>query len=277
MNRLRHDLPLVVFTWLAIAGGGTIAVSFLGEIAGRRGGASAVLIGSALVAAAVVASLGHLGRPLRAPLAASGLGRSPVSNEVLLAVLTVSSAALAASGWGGESTAVLARLAALLLAPALLASIGAVYRAGGQLAWTGASACSPLAAGLLVGAFATNALAPDGQGAALWALTGLTAVDAAVVALRWRSFSQSVRRVPAPEQMRISHAAWMAARVALLDIAPLASAALGAPVLAACLAAAGLLADRAGFYLTALQHTTEAEIGRVERLLEGARSGGSSR
>jgi hypothetical protein len=44
---------------------------------------------------------------------------------------------------------------------------------------------------------------------------------------------------------------------------------LGAPGLAVGLAAAGVLADRAAFYALASVRTTESEVRRVERILEG--------
>jgi DMSO reductase anchor subunit len=268
MNRLRHDIPLVAFTSLGIAGSGTIAISVLAALAGLSGGERAVCVGAGLLAAAIVVSLAHLGRPGRATLAGRGIGPSPLSNEVALALSTLACGSLAALEWGGPVLVVLWRVGALACAAALLVSIGLVYRIAGQLTWGHEAVWSPLSSGLLIGTILTGALGTADAGLLTSTVVGCAVVDAALVALRWGSYGRLRRDMDVAASGLDRTAAWMAWRVALLDLWPLVLFDGGSIAAAALVSAAGLVVDRVGFYTTSRQHTTEAEIERIERLLD---------
>lgn len=79
-----HETPLVSFSALATAGAGVGMAHLLSALVegdwSLTPGESYLLVGLLLLG--LVVSTGHLGRPLRAPLAGAGLGRSPLSNEV---------------------------------------------------------------------------------------------------------------------------------------------------------------------------------------------------
>lgn len=85
-----HELPLVIFTVLAQSAAGIAIIATLGLFAGKLDEKTyhrALMVALASIAVGGVASLFHLGQPVRAINALSGIGRSPMSNEVFTTIL----------------------------------------------------------------------------------------------------------------------------------------------------------------------------------------------
>jgi len=276
MRRHHHDQPLVEFTSLAIGGAGLAGVA-AAAVPDVTMAWPFVATGAGLLAAGVLRSLGHLGRRTRAPQAWRGMGRSPLTHEILLAMLLLGSCglmlALAATG---RPTGLL-RAPTAVLAAAFLVSIGFVYRLPGQPAWRGAAAWTPLTAGLAFGAIAITsfaatslrlpmALPPVPRTIAL----GAVALDTLTFLLRCvalRRIRLAAARIDPPDWFAHPIAA-LATRVVLLDVVPAASIMLGPAPLFVFVAALGLWVDRSSFYALTAPHSTEAEIARVELLIE---------
>ena len=262
-----HEWPLVVFSTLAIMGAGLLSTPlFAWAIAGTPAlAAGAMPWGVVLLGAGLIVSVGHLGRPLRAPLAPLGLGRSRLSAEIVAA-----GAALVVGGVAAAMPYVspVLDLVAATAAVAFLVALGAVYSLPGQETWRGAVAWMPLTTGLgfgavsltghwgeslvAVGAFAAVALAVD---------TGLLILRRLALVFPAAPLHP---RYPAVFDRRQG---LLAARLALVDILPGVCVFAGLPKGAAGLLALGILVDRLSFYGFACQHTTESEVSRVESLL----------
>jgi DMSO reductase anchor subunit len=254
---------LVVFTSLAIAGAGLVSASAYFELRYGLAGALAMASGAGLLAAGLAVSLGHLGRKSRARLALRGAGRSALSNEALLGGLALAAAALAAGlGWLGTPPPGATGTAGAINA-AFLLSIGLVYRIGGQRAWQGFSAITPLTAGLAFGAIAVHAIAAPGPVSV--ASLVLIAIDAVVFIGRWRDTAGiPISRAMRENTWHVRRTPLLAARFVLFDVLPF-SLIMASQARLACVAAAvGLFVDRFGFYALALQDTTEREIDAVE-------------
>jgi len=258
--------PLVAFTSLAIAGAGLVAAATGFELIYHHVWFPAVITGTLLLGAGLGLSIAHLGRKERAPLAVRGAGRSPLSNEVGMAVLALAGdVAVSALGLNGQHVLAVTVVSGVLNAVFLL-SVGLVYHLPGQRAWRGFSVLTPLTGGLAFGAVVIQALSVSGgvfAGAFL-----LVAVDALVFTQRWRELAGI--RVPdalVPGSSWLSRDRLLGARVFLLDVVPFFLLVWPSP-LAAAFAAAGLVADRMGFYALALQHTTELEVASVEALFD---------
>jgi DMSO reductase anchor subunit len=223
--------------------------------------------GVLLQAAGLAISLAHLGQARRAALAMRGAGRSALSNEVILAPLALACGTLvAANGVWGRPMPALTVIAGVVNALFLL-SIGLVYRVRGQRTWRGSSAFTPLTTGCAFGAIAIQSVS-IGDGGGLNVVVLFVLLDSALFVQRWRDVAAV--RIPAASLSGF----WMShrhqllgARFALLDVLPLALLLAWPTPLAAVVAAAGLLMDRAGFYALAFQHTTEHEVAAVEDLM----------
>lgn len=268
--------PLVVFTSLAIAGAGIVTVdNVLRDTARAAVSTPALTAGVALQALALLLSMLHLGRIDRAPLAPRRIGRSPLSNEVVVAgAALAASAALLVLGWR-ESAPGGMRLLASALCAGYLTAIGRVYAVPGQLTWTGAASITPIFAGCAFGAVLIQALAvaPDGVPRDVAAVLG---IDAVIFVLRWQETAvvdgSAAGRVAGPFWLRRHQ--WLLARVLLLDVVPFALLLASPTPLVIVVAAAGLVVDRVAFYGLAVQQTTEREIGRVDDEIRRASSGG---
>ena len=257
--------PLVVFTSLAIAGAGLVAASGYLGLVHRGVPASALAAGAMLLGTGLVVSLGHLGQRTRAGLALRGAGRSALSNEALLAGVALAAAALAAGLDMAGAHAPAATAVAAAVNAAFLLSVGAVYRLGGQLTWRGFSTLTPLSGGLAFGVIAVQSmLGPGGAGVSRGTLV-LIAIDAFVFLQRWREVA-SVPLPPArladPRLARRDQL--LGARFFLLDVVPPFLMIAWPTPLAAAIAAAGVVADRIGFYALAIRHDTEHELAAVE-------------
>ncbi len=262
-----HEWPLVVFTTLAIMGAGLLATPlFAWAIAGTPAPAAGALPwGTLLLGAGLAVSLAHLGRPLRAPLAPLGLGRSRLSAEIVCAGVALFFGAAAAVF---HYVSPVLDIAAALAPSRSCVTLGLVYSLPGQLTWRGAVVGMPLSSGLGFGAVSLAGLWGDAV-VAVGALAAVAlAVDTGLLILR-RSALVFPRRPLSPRYPAIfaRRQVLLAARFLLVDILPGICLLAGLPAAAAGLLALGILVDRLSFYGLACQHTTEAEVARVESLL----------
>lgn len=265
-SRRFHQWPLVVFTTLAITGAGLLTAPLVAWVGGQaRAAASAsalLLLGTALLAAGLLVSLAHLGQPRRAPLALTRAGRSRLSNEIVLASVTVGAGVFASAS---PDLSPATRLLPSVAAVAFLVSLGLVYALPGQRAWRGAVVASPLVLGAGFGTVALAALSswnPASPGlprVADLAPVGAIFLAADVALVVWRR--------------RSSAAGWatllMALRILMVDLVPGCLLVAGLPKGAAGSLGLGILVDRLSFYLLAEQRTTESEIARVEAAIAG--------
>jgi anaerobic dimethyl sulfoxide reductase subunit C len=126
-----HEWPLVVFTTLAVMGAGLLTAPLIAAIVGPSAAAASpvVLAGTALLAAGLLVSLAHLGQPQRSPMALARVGRSRLSNEVLLASATLAAGIVAVVlPYVSPVTTLLPSFCAV----AFLVSLGRVYALSGQ-------------------------------------------------------------------------------------------------------------------------------------------------
>ncbi len=257
------DWPLALFTALAGTGAGLLLAPLASLAAGRPATAAAPLArpALALLAVGLAVSLTHLGRPLRAALAARRAGRSRLSAEVVLALATLAAAGAEVAWPASRAIALGGSLSAVLF----LLSLGAVYALPGQHAWRGPAAVAPLSTALplAVLAFAAGDAAPTGAWRA--AAATLLAADLALFAWRARRLaSPPFGHRPAHPAAFARRRAVLALRVGLVNVAPALLALAGQPLAATTTLAAGIACDRASFYGLAVRHTTEGEIEAVE-------------
>lgn len=227
------------------------------------------------VAAGVLVSAGHLGRPLRGGLAILRLGRSPLSNEVAVVAATALAAVGALVVPADQLMGDFLALLAMAGSPAMLVALALVYRLPGQRAWGGAALTQPLVAGTCVGLLVLLVVgrATLPQGAPLL-FYGLILADSLVFVLRWRQIETSLplgeATHPAVQKLR---GPFSILRVLTVDLLPVLAVFAGRPVTGAVVLALGLFLDRWLFYGLAVRHTTEAGLRRVERILEGLPAG----
>jgi|WetSurMetagenome_2_1015567.scaffolds.fasta_scaffold93254_1 DMSO reductase anchor subunit len=287
-TRTFHERPLVIFTTLAILGAGLLtaplAALFPTPISSHVASGTfgpTTLLGTLLLAAGLLISLAHLGRPLRAPLALARFGRSRLSTEIV-AVSAVLAAALVIMLVPGLPPG--ASLVPAVLALVFLVALGRVYDLPGQDVWRGAAAWTPLTMGVWVGAIAATAAGVCHPVLAWLAVLGDISVVAASAGTPWRAGTPEAthgvaasigmqRRAGTPAAThetatgrKARPTRWL--RLALADILPAVLLAVGLPIPALAVLAVGVLADRISFYTHASQHTTEAEIEQIEALME---------
>lgn len=266
-----HEWPLVVFATLAIMGAGLLTTPLIAWLAAGTPApaAGAVRWGALLLGAGLLVSLAHLGRPLRAPLAPRGIGRSRLSAEIVVAGLALALGIVTAMLPYVSPVLDLATAAAAI---AFLATLGLVYSLPGQQTWRGAVVWMPLSSGL---GFSAVALAGI-WGEAVVAIGAVAAValaaDTALLIVRRLSLAWPRTELAPRYPTLFARRQWLlAARFALVDILPGCSLLAGLPKGAAGLLALGILVDRLGFYGFASQRTTEAEVERVEGLIGALR------
>jgi hypothetical protein len=266
-----HEWPLVVFTALAIMGAGLLTTPLAAwAAAGTPAPAAGALPwGVLLLGTGLVVSLAHLGRPLRAPLAALGAGRSRLSAEIVLAGLTlVSGGVAAAMAYVSPVLDVITAIAAV----AFLASLGLVYSLPGQQTWRGAVVWMPLSSALGFGAVSLAGLWGGSSVAVGPVAAVFLAVDTGLLLLRRAALTYSgVPFVPCHPSLFARRDLVLGVRFLLVDVLPGACLFAGLPMGAAGLLGLGILVDRVAFYGLACQHTTEAEVARVESLLADPR------
>ena len=267
MSRPSGHAPLVWFTSLAIAGAGLVVAAAWRPPGFTSVQANALVDGALLLSVGIAISTLHLGRWWRAPLAVRGIGRSPLSGEVVLASAVLASCLLLWTEYRHGRVEIIGRAAAAIVSIAFLVSIGLVYRLGGQRTWRGAATLLPLTAGLVFGEVYLSA-AGGGFDAAPIVPICIVGADAAVYLIRWWGIARVSERGRTGARARWTVNGATAVRLILFDVAPLARLALGAADPARVAVMVGLAFDRFTFYALANQHTTEAEITRVEGIIQ---------
>ena len=262
-----HEWPLVLFTTLAVCGAGLLATPLLSWVAAGTPAPAAgtVRFGALLLAASLVVSLAHLGRPSRAPLASGGLGRSRLSAEVLAGVVA---ALLGATAALLPYVTPILDVATALAAVVFLVTLGLVYALPGQQTWRGVVVWMPLTSGLGFGAVGLAAYWGDALAAiGAVAAVGLAADTALLIVRRLALAWPRVPISPRYPAMFARLQALLLVRLALVDVLP--GLCLVAGLRSAAVAAIGLgiLVDRVSFYGLAAQQTTESEVERVEGIL----------
>ena len=227
--------------------------------------AGAVRWGVLLLGAGLAVSTAHLGRPFRAPLATLGLGRSRLSAEIVVAGIALML---------GIVTALLPHASPVLgfttaaAALALLVTLGLVYALPGQQTWRGAVVWMPLSErpGLLARWRFGRDCGEVRPSRSAQRPRSCWPCDIAAARRCGDCRSCGPRRRSRRDTRRSSHAAIsiLVSRLALVDILPACCLLAGLPTIAAGLLGLGILVDRIAFYGFASQHTTEAEVGRVE-------------
>lgn len=271
-------LPLVVFTTLmplAVAAG--VGAATLGLASGGTTydveTFSLAALGIGL--AAVTASLLHLGRGRRAPLALVGLGRSWLSREVLLASgfvgLTAVTVGLARAGPTGDASRLSAALAALAGIGTVFA-IGRVYHLPGHVGWRGGPRVfGPIASTLLLAAMLYRIVADGGVAEMMTAVVLiLAAVDLLLATRRLLDLSALIREQPASltfPTLAEAGVRMLAARCVLTGLAllvvllappPWRSASLPLQIVA-------LILDRLAFYAGTARRTPRVALEAIRR------------
>ena len=142
-----HEMPLVWFTALGIAGGGIGVANLLEALLGSGSPTLTrpeALVLCALLAGGALLSAGHLGKPLRGPLALRGVLRSALSNEVGVLGLTLGAGAVGAAFPYAPLVSEVSGALAGFGSVGFLLAVGAVYALPNQLAWRGLVAFHPL-------------------------------------------------------------------------------------------------------------------------------------
>jgi DMSO reductase anchor subunit len=262
-----HEWPLVVFTTLAIMGAGLLATPIVAWLAASTTApaAGAVRLGVLLLGGGLAVSTAHLGRPFRAPLATVGIGRSRLSAEIVVAGIALLLGIVAALLPQASPMLGLMTAAAAL---ALLLTLGLVYALPGQQTWRGAVVWMPLTSGLGFSAAAFGAMWSGRPVAIGIAAVGVLAADAALLAVRRMSLAQpDAPLAPRYPSIFARRDLILFSRLVLVDILPACCLLAGLPSIAAGLLGLGILLDRIAFYGFASQHTTEAEVEWVERVI----------
>jgi DMSO reductase anchor subunit len=230
------------------------------------------LLLSGLLLLGVLLSAGHLGRPLRAPLAARGMGRSPLSNEIGALTLALAGGILGLllpeASVGGAMAGALAAGGSFLF----LLALGRVYALPGRPDWQGMVVLQPLLLGTALGLLVVlgvhhlpdHSFEPSGR-APLLAFLGADLILAAALARK-----RIIRRLSG----EVVHPWARGWRKPLLGIRLAATGGAMTAVLpfslygwALLLLSLALVLDRIAFYALSVRETTESELGRMEALL----------
>jgi DMSO reductase anchor subunit len=264
-----HEGPLVLFSALATAGAGILAAWPLSRATGLVGSTrTSAMVAAALLAAAMAVSLAHLGRRSRFHLALSRGGGSPLSNEVILATVTLASTLPLALGSDGIASTWWSALGAAISC-AFLVSIGLVYRLPATTTWAEVTPIAPLVSGVLLGLLWHLATADAWGLRFTWPALLVVVADTALLAARARIDRRALGRAAHP-----AIHAWrnplLAARFLLVDAGAVLFLQRGSPEMALISTALGLLVDRFAFYGLAVTRTIESEIERVEAVMGDA-------
>jgi len=267
-----HELPLVLFTALAIAGAGVgtahLGLFLLGWVSLVPALWVMALVG-VLLALGLLLSVGHLGRPLRSALALIRVGRSPLSNEVLvLGVALVTSLGSVALPLGHSLVTPLTATAVVSSALTLVA-LGLVYRLPGQPAWAGPVLAQPFILGIAFGLTVLQGTLPPGTRArAEILILVVLLVDGLLVWERTRRIAGVLDRgIPAHPRIHGQKGAAVVLRILMGILLPAAALLGGRWELAGISLFLSLFLDRTLFYGLAVRFDTEAEVGRVVTVL----------
>jgi len=272
-----HELPLVLFTALAVAGAGLMGArlvyssfSWLPWLPARS---SMVISVVCLVLGLGVSTL-HLGRPFRGYRALARVVRSPLSNEVVAlgaAVVLTSAAALIPRDHGLSVLLAVAAMVSCLLA---LLALGMVYQLPNQLTWFGPSVLQPLVLGLGLGlTLLLEALGGGARARGELIVLLVYSADGLLVWERTRRLATSLAQgVPVHPRLMRHRSMGLSLRVLTGLLIPAVAILGGSPSLAGVGLVVNLILDRVLFYGLAVVSNTEAEIMKVEMALR-ARSG----
>ncbi|MBY5946937.1 dimethyl sulfoxide reductase anchor subunit family protein [Photobacterium rosenbergii] len=251
-----HELPLVFFTVLAQAAAGAYLILILSQPANgmdERRLSVGILVSMALLSVGMLVGMFHLGVPIRAFNLLAGVGRSPMSNEILLGGafagfgILVGLAGLFNKGTAAQRKAL--RWVTVIFAIAFVATIPKVYQLSTVAAWnTSHTTIQMLASVFITGGALAAVLGAFRHGAAV-------SIAAVFVTLALRfdyiTFVTGVEPILAAEQSAL----WVTQAVTLLIGGALAFFALmkqkSAPplLLSACgLVIVGELVGRVSFY-----------------------------
>lgn len=261
------EWPLVGFTTLAIMGAGLLTTPLVAWAAAGVPAPAATCVGwgAIVLAAGLVVSLAHLGKPLRAPRSASGIGRSRLSAEV--AAGCVATALGAAVAFFPYVSAVL-EIATAIAGVVFLVTLGQVYALPGQQTWRGVTAWMPVTLGLGFGAVGLAASWGEAMAAIGAMAAAALAADTALLVVRRSAISwPKVPLAPRYPDVFARAQALLMGRFVLVDLLPGAGLLAGLRETAVLLLGLGVLVDRIGFYGLAAQRTTESEIARVEGVI----------
>ena len=269
-----HELPLVLFSALATAGAG-VGVSHLGLACLRWSpwvpSMEVLLWFFILLALGFLSSSGHLGRPFRGPLALARIGRSPLSNEVLVVSIAVATGLGGVVLPSGHGLAPLLRLVAVLSSIPLLLALGHVYNLPNQLTWRGLAPAQPFVLGLGFGLTGLLGTLPDGTRARSELLVLLILlIDGLLVWERsWRIGRALGKGLPSHPGLMAQRGSALILRVLLGILFPAVALLSGWWELAGLSLFLNLFFDRFLFYGLAVVLNTEAEVMRVEAALRG--------
>ncbi len=267
-----HEVPLVLFTALVTAGAGVgvahLLISVIGWSDFGPPGRITTMVGT-LLSFGLLASVGHLGRPIRGYKALRRAGRSPLSNEVVVVGLATATALLATLFSTGSAVGPGLGLASVLLTIPVLLSVGFVYRLPGQLTWSGSAPYHPLVLGLGFGLIVLLGWLPEGARArGEFLVLSVLIVDAVFVWDRSRRVLEATSRgVPVHPRLVGQRTSALTLRVLLGIILPAVALLSGWRELAALSLFLNLFFDRFLFYGLAVRETTEAEAMKVETAL----------
>ena len=267
-----HELPLVGFTTLATAGAGVGSAHLLFALfdgISLAAPQASTGLAAALLLAGMLLSGGHLGKPLRAPMALRRAGRSPLSNEVLVVGGTCAAAALCASLPPGSIIQPWVALAFGLGGVLTLLSLGWVYRLKGQLAWGGSAPLHPLVLGTAVGSLLYSLTGGASQTGPLEAvLVPLLLMD---LLLAWASVRRRSRAVdrgnPVHPDLWTRRRWLVAARIVAAFPFTIIALLMDRPAAALLSLSLALVLDRVAFYGLAVRWTTISQLARVEELV----------
>ncbi|WEM40884.1 dimethyl sulfoxide reductase anchor subunit [Photobacterium sp. DA100] len=137
-----HELPLVFFTVLAQAAAGAYLILLLSQPLNgmdERKLSIGILVSMALLSVGMLVGMFHLGMPIRALNLLAGIGRSPMSNEILLGGAFAGFGVLVGlAGFYGKGTAAqrkALRWVTAVFAIAFVATIPKVYQLSTVAAW----------------------------------------------------------------------------------------------------------------------------------------------
>jgi DMSO reductase anchor subunit len=199
-------------------------------------------------------------------LALRRIDRSPLSVELLLAGITF--AAALATFLRYRTVPFFAWRVTIVAALILLLVMGFVYRLGGQLSWKRAAVVAPLIIGMLWGSVFLLVVENAASATSLPLVYLLITIDVLVTTIRWRTIEHSGRygqpRFAAAFEDRQK---LIITRLIVTDLLTMTALLLIDPVVALITVTAGVFMDRYIFYALGVEHTTEAEISRVESFI----------
>jgi DMSO reductase anchor subunit len=222
-----------------------------------------------ILAVGLVFSIWHLGRPLRSPLALARVGRSRLSDEVMVVGIAVGASLLAVFLPVGHSLFPVVTVVAMLSSVAVLLALGLVYRLPGQLTWVGLTPIHPLVLGAGFGLTVLLGVLPDGtQARAEFLILVILMVDGLFVWERARRINRALLGGTSshPNLMAQRGNAFVL-RILLGILLPAVALLSGWRELAGLSLFLNLFLDRFLFYGLAVREDTEAEVRKVEAAL----------